>query len=1024
MFTETETLRVRLHQLRLAGHSLADLLQVNADRLDANGEPLLGSVLDQLQGYREQFSHLTSLFDSEYGGRAPSGFQFLSDLESELEQRDTAKQATTVARSILQIIHRDRQSFPALDELQSAASELVASLGMKVPREEILRFTESRHVWCDLLRMISEGHSLPDAEWTRLNTSVEASLGRSLAVAAARGRLEFTKSVELAAQDGSNSDQLSDSTLAFLPAPQPVLAPTLIPDTVIETQAAGVVDATDSGLLGPLDVVSPAAEVEAPTLRWGLRNSAVVRAVTKARSESTKWHPKLSVSPESVSDAVAPEVARINESLSLAPPVSYLIDESPSVALSAADRTVTERTVESQSVFDDIEPVSLNDNFSKPSTVAAAEVPPRRPASRGFQPSRPRASTSSIFDDDADDENEKTMDREMGRTGADLPLTLPAAAAASPSPLAERLLAQARFADATGPSASLATMILNGPESDRADLIPDLILHLVHDGRPGLAYHLSRSLEARATHLRPFVPSWLIRTWAYGHALVFPKGQLAGLLQDDLQTRARTEMRDAPPDWKLALSLLVRASTLRPAIIAPSTRAASILRDFDLQDGCVQLYNYCSRIGVYGERIQGVFPGLFKLSSSRVPYSDQLSTLRSDIARWKESANTIPLKTQIASQLFQKAGWSLRAGTSQRNPEAAFDWMNWQMALRLGESMVSPVMEDRRHELARVKADVEDVSNKLSAPGTGEHRRQLCQPDIRAYLRQATTFAQRWISLHSGAATQESRNYLPQSAVELRSEIQNRHEPVMEELHTLASEQSSFEVRMAVACLMLSVKGIRDLVDPNISTDTREADPRHLLHAELLKISDLPLGSHWEPETDLLSLEEEILGFLSQPQPDWTTAFKMQLSRGNHQCGERILSLATWSNEERDALQGVLELDRHRQRTDFVRELNEVNTLLAESVHLDILNESERTGFVTRLSRLGKIVASEGSVSSGIIELDRVRQTLLKRREREADRIRNRLRQLNSSTPNDQESTSTPAKEMPPPSGWIMDFDQ
>lgn len=338
--------------------------------------------------------------------------------------------------------------------------------------------------------------------------------------------------------------------------------------------------------------------------------------------------------------------------------------------------------------------------------------------------------------------------------------------------------------------------------------------------------------------------------------------------------------------------------------------------------------------------------------------------------------------------------------------------------------MVSPVMEDRRHELARVKADVEDVSNKLSAPGTGEHRRQLCQPDIRAYLRQATTFAQRWISLHSGAATQESRNYLPQSAVELRSEIQNRHEPVMEELHTLASEQSSFEVRMAVACLMLSVHGIRDLVDPNISTDTREADPRHLLHAELLKISDLPLGSHWEPETDLLSLEEEILGFLSQPQPDWTTAFKMQLSRGNHQCGERILSLATWSNEERDALQGVLELDRHRQRTDFVRELNEVNTLLAESVHLDILNESERTGFVTRLSRLGKIVASEGSVSSGIIELDRVRQTLLKRREREADRIRNRLRQLNSSTPNDQESTSTPAKEMPPPSGWIMDFDQ
>ena len=65
MFTETETLRVRLHQLRLAGHSLADLLQFHADRLDASGDPPARSISDELQGYREQFSHLTSLFYSE-----------------------------------------------------------------------------------------------------------------------------------------------------------------------------------------------------------------------------------------------------------------------------------------------------------------------------------------------------------------------------------------------------------------------------------------------------------------------------------------------------------------------------------------------------------------------------------------------------------------------------------------------------------------------------------------------------------------------------------------------------------------------------------------------------------------------------------------------------------------------------------------------------------------------------------------------------------------------------------------------
>ena len=602
-----------------------------------------------------------------------------------------------------------------------------------------------------------------------------------------------------------------------------------------------------------------------------------------------------------------------------------------------------------------------------------------------------------------------------------LPAMVPA-----PSPLAERLLTQARFANATGPSASLATTILNGREEDRADLIPDLILHLMQEGRSGLAYHLSRGLESRGSAERSFVPSWLVRVWTFGQALVFPKGQLAGLLQDDLQNRTALALKDVSHDWRLALSLLVRASTLRPAIIAPATRAASVLRDFDLQDGSVQLYNYCSRIGSYGERIQGVFPGLFKLTSANLPYSDQLSTLRSDIARWKESAETVLLKSHIATPLFQKAAWSLRAGTSQRYPEAAFDWMNWQIAMQLGESLVAPVVEDRRTELTRVKVHVEEISTKLTAPEIDDPRRQLSQPEIRAYLRQAITFAQRWISLHSGAAAGEAENYLPQAAVELRSEIQSRHELVINELRKFASEQTSFEVRMAVACLKSSVEEIRNLVDPNVATDSREADPRHLLHAELLKISDLRLASNWEPEVEWHTLEDEILTFLSQPQPDWTTALKMQMAKGNHPLAERILSLPVWSSEESSALQGVLTHDRVRQRTDFARELNEVQYLLKDSVHLDILKESERTGFETRLARLQRIVSADNDVSSGVIELERVREMLVKRRERETERIRNRLQRLSSPQAPDPDAVApaVPPPVAPSPRSWVMDFDQ
>lgn len=1004
MFMETQTLRARLHQLRQTGLSLADLLMSDADRLDAQGWPPSRTLSHDLRSFREQISSLTSLLQAGLNEQAPPRYESLTEMAAELDYRDIAQRATAVARQLV-LIECVEGPLPAgLQETQDAAAEMIATQGLQAPREVIHSLAEGRHTWCDLLRMIHEGGTLPDSEWTLLNTSIETAFGRPLAVSAARGRLTFP-------------------ALDLVP---PVVEEAVVLDEVLDASAADLSDNVSSVESLPSPVIeSPANPVEVALTapRHSLRSSVLERAVAKSRSESSVIYEIPPHITESITEAPLSPVADIDFVY------SSVVPEEPSIVAVETPLPIAETAAvdtSNHSVFDEIELVSLPHKYDAPEPVA------RRPQTTA-QPERataPLAVTSaSIFEDDADEADELISDRD--EVPSETPLRESKSTSRSPalvpSPLADQLLAQARFVDATGASAQLATTILNGPEAERGQLIPDLIFHLIHEGRPGLAYHLSRSLESRSDVTRPFVPSWLIRTWTFGHALVFPKGQLAGLLQDDLQGRTTSALRGTTPDWNLALSFMVRAATLRPAIIAPGTRAASVLRGFELQPGCVQLYNYCARIGASGERIQGVFPGLFKQTTASVPYSDQLSALRSDINSWRDSSKIVTKKFLIATQLFQKTGWSLRAGMSQRHPDAAFDWMNWQIALRLGESLVTPVMEDRRTELARVKALVEEISMKLTADEPDGSRRRLSQPDIRAYLRQAATFAQRWIGLHSGAATNETQNYLPQAAVELRTDIQYRHSQVMEELQTLASEHSSFEVRMAVACLMLTVQEINDLVDPHVATETREPDPRHLLHAELLKISDLSLTASWEPEADFHTLEDEILTFLSQPQPDWTTAFQMQIAQGNHQAAERILSLTLWTTEEREALQSVLERDRGRQRTDFVQELHDVQKLLHESVHLDILQETERAGFETRLTRLQRILSNDNDISSGILELERVKDSLVKRREREADRIRTRLRRL-SGVPEE----TPPA---PPQGGgasrgaghrgeWVMDFDR
>ncbi len=1018
MFIDTETLRTRLQHLRQSGFRLADLLQLDAVRLDAEGWPPARIVSDDLQSFREQLTTLSAQLQTGFEEQEPLSCQSLNQIESELDYRQTAKRVTAIARKVVQIQSPEGQTPTGLVELQLAATEMIASQGLHVPREQIRALAEGTHPWCDLLHMIDQGGTLPDSAWTVLNTSIETHFGRPLAVAAARGRLALPP--------------------VSLPEPEPALVPAepavaaiaelIVAEPTSEPWDPELVIEPSTPRLAPVGQVS---EEVAPPTRSGTRSSVLVRAVAKAKSESTAIrHIGLDVA-ETISETGPSPVARINEVVSSETITESAIGPIDSQALLVIPQPAAIESAEkSRSVFDDIEPISLSRKYAPAATIAARVLPvlPTAPEPPVRRASVPPVPSSSIFEDDGDDDDlmpDRASDQSEFRVHQTAPATKPLPT--NPSPLAERLLTQARFTDATGASASLAAMILDGPEADRVELIPDLIFHLIHEGRPGLAYHLARSLESRSSVPRPFLPSWLIRTWTYGHSLVFPKGQLAGLLQDDLQPRTTTGLRAASPDWSLALSLMVRASTLRPAIIAPSTRAAAIIRDFELRQECVQLYNYCSRIGASGERIQGVFPGLFKQTTASVPYSDQLSTLRADIAVWKDRTDTVAMKYQIASQLFQKTGWSLRAGMSQRHPEAAFDWQNWQIALRMGDSLVTPVMQDRRTELSHVKATVEEVSTKLTADEADEERRPLSQSEIRVYLRQATTFAQRWIGLHSGAATSAAQNYLPQAAVELRSDIQKRHEPVMAELHALGEEQTSFEVRMALACLMLSVQEIYDLVDPDLPSDAREADPRHLLHSELLKMPDLRLSFNWEPEIDLHSLESEILQFLCQPQPDWTTAFQMHVAQGCHQMAERILSLTIWTDEEREALQGLLESDRGRQRTNFAQELQDVQKLLRESVHLDILQETERAGIETRLLRLQRIVASDSDISSGVLELDRVRDSLVKRREREAERIRSRLRRLSGSSLDDEHTTSSLGSLPPDYSsqrGWIMDFDQ
>src|SRR5690606_7772517 len=81
-----------------------------------------------------------------------------------------------------------------------------------------------------------------------------------------------------------------------------------------------------------------------------------------------------------------------------------------------------------------------------------------------------------------------------------------------------------------------------------------------------------------------------------------------------------------------------------------------------------------------------------------------------------------------------------------------------------------------------------------------------------------------------------------------------------------------------------------------------EPRPRHLLHAPLLRVAGLPLGTDWAPDQPAL-VEDPTTGELRRPlltclleyaaaeAADWEAAFEAQCEAEDHEATARILEL-------------------------------------------------------------------------------------------------------------------------------------
>jgi uncharacterized protein YukE len=200
----------------------------------------------------------------------------------------------------------------------------------------------------------------------------------------------------------------------------------------------------------------------------------------------------------------------------------------------------------------------------------------------------------------------------------------------------------------------IAKSILSGTGSLDPTALRYLIWQLLCEDKFGLAFHLARYLEVHSPDLQPRLPSWLMRAVVVGRHMRYDvrSDEITKTLMTDF-SNSDTCFVDGEGEWNQAVSLLLAASALRPALLAPNTGALEILHSLRLGEGLNQLHEYCQTIANCGTQLQ---PQYYQGSSNDY-FQQQAQQLKQAVSnRQKAVMKELDLFEQRNSSVLLLAG--------------------------------------------------------------------------------------------------------------------------------------------------------------------------------------------------------------------------------------------------------------------------------------------------------------------------------------------------------------------------------
>ena len=482
-------------------------------------------------------------------------------------------------------------------------------------------------------------------------------------------------------------------------------------------------------------------------------------------------------------------------------------------------------------------------------------------------------------------------------------------------------------------------------------------------------------------------PPELVRCLALSQSVRLPSGEAVFYLGELIEQLASTlvEIDGSEVDPQTPVRILVILACLRPAILAPISGAADLLRDIhvsreilpslgDLKDRVLEFCNLgieLDPIIISGVQEQSVWHGA--LGSFEESCGDWLDRSRLSKLIYGPSTNVWREWLKPSGQLgrvFDIIGNSKRDCVDEVT-EARNSWSSPNMLIQTDRKL-----RGRKAELRPIEAKARAMLFKRAD--------------------EAWALVDRWTGMIKSKPGSH-HDYQYRQVDQLRKKILNLLPDITRELENYCSIKENIVVFSLNNVSRRILENLVKLFDKNEIEESINVQIKHVISGDMLRYPTIQLNSDLEPVLDVSENSFEVfLAALSEGSSDWSSAFERHCEKRNHFATEAVLEVL----EERNSPAELVE-ELHERREDEIarcrkalrRSIKDVEMAVERAVFFNLLAEKHRADLVSQLESI--VVDQVQDFSIEEMKLEQIRLFVAERRFARITEIREALQKTN-----------------------------